>query len=58
MGIAPNIIMICIDIQWEDHQPDARSTHLKDTVATDALIGRLPIGARHSIWSKTESLGQ
>jgi hypothetical protein len=23
-------------------------TNLKDTVATDALIGRLPIGARHS----------
>jgi hypothetical protein len=32
-------------------------TNLKDTVATDALIGRLPIGARYSTKSRVISPG-
>jgi hypothetical protein len=79
MSITPNIIMISVDIQGEEHhcreeqdivgffwnpalnrnnQPIEMNvlTNLKDTVATDALIGRLQIGARHS--TKSRGLSQ
>jgi hypothetical protein len=71
----PTIIMICIDIQGEEHhcreeqgivgflgnpalnQPIEMRilTNLKDTVAPDVPIGRIPICARHSTKSRVIS---
>jgi hypothetical protein len=80
MSITPNVIMICIDTQGEEHHcreeqgmdfwgiPALKRnnlpiemrvlTNLKDTVASDALIGRLPIGARHAHSAKSHVISQ